>query len=226
MARLPRKMFQARATAQTTKGNPMRTPKMYCSEKVRAAFSLVELIIVIAIIGILAALMMPALARGKSKARNTVCDNNLHQMGIAVRLDAEDNANHLPSAELLPTEPINPQQPLPRICDVLAAYIGKAGSTNADAATVFRCPCDDENYFPTEGASYEWNAGLNGKLMDQTESKEMFMVTRTPGGPEISTNFTLQFPPETTPLLLDYEDFHPRPPQSGKNVVYMDGHVS
>ena len=35
----------------------------------------------------------------------------------------------------------------------------------------------------------------------------------------------LRFPPATTPLLLDYEDFHPRPPRPGKNVVYMDGHA-
>jgi len=40
------------------------------------------------------------------------------------------------------------------------------------------------------------------------------------------TNLVLRFPPETTPLLLDYEDFHPRPPRSGKNVVFMDGHVA
>jgi len=36
----------------------------------------------------------------------------------------------------------------------------------------------------------------------------------------------LRFPPETTPLLLDYEEFHPRSLKSGKNVVYMDGHVA
>jgi len=37
---------------------------------------------------------------------------------------------------------------------------------------------------------------------------------------------TLRFPPETTPLFLDYDDFHPRLPKSGKNIVYMDGHVT
>jgi prepilin-type processing-associated H-X9-DG protein len=36
----------------------------------------------------------------------------------------------------------------------------------------------------------------------------------------------LRFPPETTPLLLDYENFHPRDPKSGKNVGFMDGHVT
>ena len=40
------------------------------------------------------------------------------------------------------------------------------------------------------------------------------------------TNFFLRHPPETMPLLLDYDDFHPRPPKSGKNVVFMDGHVA
>jgi len=27
-------------------------------------------------------------------------------------------------------------------------------------------------------------------------------------------------------MLLDYQPFHPRPPRSGKNAVYMDGHVA
>jgi len=54
----------------------------------------------------------------------------------------------------------------------------------------------------------------------------MFLIWQTPGGPTQSTNIVLRFPPETTPFLLDYEEFHPRPPKAGKNVVYMDGHVA
>lgn len=34
------------------------------------------------------------------------------------------------------------------------------------------------------------------------------------------------FPPATTPLLFDYDESHPRPRKSGKNVVFMDHHVS
>jgi prepilin-type processing-associated H-X9-DG protein len=52
------------------------------------------------------------------------------------------------------------------------------------------------------------------------------MVWQENGAPAQSTNMVLRFPPETTPLLLDYEEFHVRPPKSGKNVVYMDGHVA
>ena len=193
-----------------------------------SAFTLVELLVVLAIIAILASLLLPATSRAKARAYNTVCVSNLRQLGSATRLYTEDNENRLPSAEILPTMPIDPQKPLSRICDVLARYAGKAASTNS--VTVFKCPSDKESLFATEGSSYEWNSELNGHRMDETGSKAVHImkvvvlngdVLQTSG-----TNMVLRFPPETTPLLIDYEDFHPRPPKPGKNVVFMDGHVA
>jgi len=190
------------------------------------AFTLVELLVVMAIIGILAGLLMPALGRAKAKAHNTVCANNLRQLGLAVRLYADDNNERLPSAEILPTQPIDPARPLPRICDVLASSVGRTAGPHTNSAPVFKCPLDKAGYFASQGSSYEWNTELNGRRIDETRTADAHLGIVSNGVVILNTNLTLRFPPETTPLLLDYEEFHGPRAKSGKNVVFMDGHVA
>jgi prepilin-type N-terminal cleavage/methylation domain-containing protein len=62
------------------------------------AFTLIELLTVIAIIAVLAALLLAALSSAKSKAKRTTCLNNLKEINLAVHLYAGNNDDTLPNA--------------------------------------------------------------------------------------------------------------------------------
>jgi len=62
----------------------------------KRAFTLVELLVAIAVIAILASLLLPALSRAMSKAHGVACLNNLKQWGLATQLYVADHDDFLP----------------------------------------------------------------------------------------------------------------------------------
>ena len=66
-------------------------PKRQCP-----GFTLIELLVVIAIIAILAAILFPVFARAREKARQTACQSNMRQVGLALAMYAEDYSGLLP----------------------------------------------------------------------------------------------------------------------------------
>jgi prepilin-type N-terminal cleavage/methylation domain-containing protein len=77
----------------------MKTELQIANRKsqIAKAFTLVELLVVIAVIGILAALLMPALSAAKERARRAKCLSNVHQIGLATLNYGIDNRDRLPA---------------------------------------------------------------------------------------------------------------------------------
>ena len=129
--------------------------------KRRQAFTLVELLIVIAIIAILAALIFPAFARARESARRTTCTSNLHQIGLAVQIYRTEEKEFPTSlAVLLPPSDLTTSAssldntsgavptPMPKIdgkdCDAAGTACPNPGGTGYLKSTngLF-CPDDD-----------------------------------------------------------------------------------
>ena len=69
----------------------------------KKAFTLIEMLVVIAIIAILASLLLPGLARAKGKSQQTSCLSNLHQIGLGFSMYLDDSRDRFPDRRDLKT---------------------------------------------------------------------------------------------------------------------------
>ena len=158
-------------------------PTVPPSSRRREAFTLIELLVVIAIIAILASMLLPALAKAKDKAQNTLDLNNVKQIMLAANMYTGDNDEYMASpgwgitvkswahgpnmisaaGETLPTQPKTSNQ--------LEKAKGGQLYPFLQTANVFICPKDKVERAGVKKAqyrerdqkvsSYVWNGALN-----------------------------------------------------------------
>ena len=177
----------------------------------RRAFTLVELLVVIGIILVLVAILLPALNTAREHSRRSACLSNLHQIGYALTMYANDFRGRYPNAN--PPNTVNSYDPTNQVL----TYVANAYLKNGPA--VFHCPSDrDPAPIRIETADYS-----------------------LPNSARVSYDFyAVHWEPEYGPLLgklngaaplawdLGGGSATPDPDQNhgttGGNVVFADGH--
>lgn len=145
----------------------------------KIGFTLVEMLIVIAIIAALGGIAYPVSMSMIRKSREAACLGNLRQIGIGLQGYLQDNGNRLPELALGRESKNSPE---PALETVLLEYVG--------GAEVFHCPADKAQFAKT-GCSYNWNITQNGLPI----SKVTFLG--------------IEDRPEAVPLVSDKESWHP-----------------
>jgi prepilin-type N-terminal cleavage/methylation domain-containing protein len=152
----------------------MRNPELHAR-----GFTLVELLITIAIIAVLGGIAVPVSMSMVAKGREAACLGNLRQIGAGLQGYLADNNQRLPELALGRESKNSPE---PVLETVLLEYAG--------SADVFHCPADKEQFAKT-GSSYNWNITQNGLHI----SKVSFLG--------------IEDRPDAVPLVSDKESWHP-----------------
>lgn len=158
----------------------------------RSAFSLIELLVVVAIVALLAGLLLPAIGMAKRAAHGARCKSSLRQIGVAAVVYAEDRDGFVVPAQI-------PTGPRPHWNELLAPYIlpgadGEDYVMVSDArwnrsSALRGCPA----YRRVPGFDYRIGYGINQRpLSPGNRATTYWTGTATPKGDARLSQVTLQ----------------------------------
>lgn len=215
------------------------TPPRLLTTPRRKAFTLVELLVVIAVIAVLAALLLPAINRAKESANRSKCAANLKQLGAAVHLYAADHDGNIYVPPVITTVFCAgkgvPGRPVDAEIRFLNPYLGGPFSANADVP-VARCPSDHGK----PGVPLQYDASGTSYLFNYTTPKNPGSAATLRSLPVGTTAYKLVnvVQPSKTLMIADQAAFnyalggdnnqrwHKGPTDDVYvNACFVDGHV-
>lgn len=155
---------------------PERTP----GRDLPPAFTMVELLVVIAVIAILAALLLPALSRSRLRAESTQCSSNLKQLGWAWTMYADENSDALVNNHGVPETLSRRQNWVNNVQDwessdentnLTLLTSGKLARYLSQSVGVFKCPSDRE---PAPNGPHIRSMSMNALVGDPGELTNRF----------------------------------------------------
>ncbi len=167
----------------------------------KRAFTLIELLTVIAIIGILAAIIIPTVGRVRDSARTAQCASNMRQVGLAIMSFAGDNKNATPSGD--GAGALTGGQPTSWFLQI-APYFG-GDFTNVDktrrALQLLMCPSSVR--YSSGNVDVPWNGFTNTNWPYISDYGFNFAVNNPTyrGGPARLRTFSAPKNPSNTPML-------------------------
>jgi type II secretory pathway pseudopilin PulG len=113
-------------------------------------FSLTELLVVIGVITVVAALLFPALRSAKEKARLATCINNLRQINLGLRMYSDDSSDRAPRT---PGTTASPGLNWSGYKTLMKDYVGLKGAPSPQER-LFACPADTFYFDMAGGFQY------------------------------------------------------------------------
>lgn len=176
-----------------------------------AAFTLVEVLVVIGVIGVLLGLIVPAIGSVKAESRSAACLSNLRQLYTAIQSYRAQTNDLLPYAEPLPAA--TPFGPIGGLPEALKSIIDRKAET-------WFCPGDTDEETVEIGTSYIYVAGAFMLAeIDPTLSPSQNALR---SARLVSQRFESGFL-TNMPLLSDSGDYHAHGNRQPWNGVFIGG---
>ena len=230
---------------------PHKVPPSAAHGRTPTAFTLVELLVVVAILALLFSILAPTLRRAMDIARRVTCASQLRQLTVATRLYLNNNETAFPTHANGPVMSyyawagkrgteytaeerfVNPYVTVDRKVTV---------DDNEGVFRVFRCPSDNgatagrwpadrhPSLFDTFGDSYFYNSGANDNLWIGLHGKRLSQVS-SPGMVILANDYAFNAygwqvaMPGPADVPFQYSYWHHATELGWGNVAFVDGHI-